>query len=67
MNPCQACVEQKGKSFREGAHPDLEQVESRDWPSGAMNGSHTDRTYKCNVCGIHMYWTNDKMVQRVWS
>jgi len=67
MNPCQACIDQKGKSFRELGHRDLELTESRDWPGGAMNGSHTDRSYRCRVCGTGLHWTDDKMVQRVWS
>lgn len=67
MNPCPACVELKGKSHRNHGHKDLELIDSRDWPSSAINGSHTDRTYKCKVCGTGMFWTNDKMVSRTWS
>ncbi len=67
MSPCPACVELKGKSYFSRAHNDLVLIESKDWPASAINGSHTDRTYRCRVCGTGMFWTNDKMVERVWS
>ncbi|MDT4875394.1 hypothetical protein FQZ97_1107550 [compost metagenome] len=67
MNPCQACVDQKGQSFRVGPHQNLVLVQTWEWPGGPMGSSHTDRLYQCSTCGHQLFWSNEKMGDRTWS